>query len=60
MAMHKSRIGFGLLVGAGMILLANNALAGGGGVPSVPDGGSSALMMTVAMSALMFGRRLLR
>ena len=57
--MKKSKIALGLLV-ASLSVLANTALAGGGGIPEVPDGGSSALLMTLAMSALAFGRKLLR
>jgi hypothetical protein len=57
--MLKSRMGFGFLVTIAVSLLANTALASPP-VPTVPDGGSSALLITIGISALAFGRRLLR
>jgi hypothetical protein len=56
--MKKSILSVGVIV-AGVVLLANNAMAGAGPV-NVPDGGSSALLIAISMSALALGRKLLR
>ncbi len=57
--MKNSRLFVGLLV-AGIALLTNNAWAGGGGIPTVPDAGSSALLLVIAMAGLSFVRKHMR
>jgi hypothetical protein len=57
--MKNSRLFVGLLV-AGIALLANSALAGGGLPPAVPDGGSSALLLVISLAGLTFVRKHLR
>lgn len=57
--MNKTTVVFGIMF-AGMTFLADSALAGGGQVPSVPDGGSAALLITISISALALGRKFFR
>jgi len=56
---NKSKGRFGILCAVGISLLASTAWATPG-VPTVPDGGSSALLITAAVSALALARRLFR
>jgi hypothetical protein len=57
--MKNSRL-FAMLLVAGIALLANSALADGGVIPSVPDGGSSALLLVISLAGLTFVRKHLR
>jgi hypothetical protein len=51
---------FHVLMVAGIALLANSAWAGGGGIQTVPDGGSSALLLVISLAGLTFVRKHLR
>jgi len=56
--MKKSIMDVGLLV-AVVAMLANNALAGSGGIV-VPDGGSTAILVAVSVFGLNLFRKLFR
>jgi len=58
--MKNSKLSLGLVIAA-IVMVTGSSFADGGGLTHpAPDGGSSALLITISLSALALGKKLLR